>query len=76
MTDTMMEERRAVSKTAEWSKRIATQQRSGMSVKQFCKEQGLTECSFTLGANACEKASQYVSHWWTEERQVGKHWQT
>jgi transposase len=46
MTDTMIEERRAVSKTTEWSKRIATQQRSGVSVKQFCKEQGLTECSF------------------------------
>jgi len=46
MTHTMIEERRAVSKTAEWSKRIATQQRSGISVKQFCKEQGLTECSF------------------------------
>ena len=46
MTDRMIEERRVVSKTAEWSKRIAMQQRSGMSVKQFCKEQGLTECSF------------------------------
>ena len=46
MADTMIEERGAVSKTAEWTKRIAMQRRSGMSVKQFCKEQGLTECSF------------------------------
>src|SRR5207244_1155184 len=28
------------------SQRIAAQQRSGISVKQFCKEQGLTEYSF------------------------------
>ena len=30
----------------EWAERIAAQRRSGMSVKQFCKEQGLTEYSF------------------------------
>ena len=33
-------------KAGEWAERIAAQQRSGMSVKLFCKEQGLTECSF------------------------------
>ena len=33
-------------KADEWAERIAVQQRSGMSVKQFCKERGLTECSF------------------------------
>jgi hypothetical protein len=44
MTDTMIEEK--VSKAGEWAERIDTQQRSGVSVKQFCKEQGLTECSF------------------------------
>ena len=33
-------------KADEWAERIAAQQRSGMSVKQFCKEQGLTEYSF------------------------------
>ena len=42
----MIEERAAVPKADEWAERIAAQQRSGMSVKQFCKEQGLTECSF------------------------------
>jgi transposase-like protein len=31
---------------ADWAERIAAQRGSGMSVKQFCKEQGLTECSF------------------------------
>jgi hypothetical protein len=46
MTDTMIEERAALPKADGWAERIAAQQRSGMSVKQFCKEQGLTECSF------------------------------
>jgi transposase-like protein len=46
MTDTVIEERAATSKADEWAERIATQQRNGMSVKQFCKEQGLTEYSF------------------------------
>ena len=46
MSDTMIEQRTAVRKAAGWAERIATQQRSRMSVKQFCKEQGLTECSF------------------------------
>jgi transposase-like protein len=34
------------SKAEEWAEQIAAQGRSGMSVKEFCKEQGLTECSF------------------------------
>jgi transposase len=46
MTDTMIEEGAALPKADGWAERIAAQQRSGMSVKQFCKEQGLTECSF------------------------------
>jgi len=33
-------------KAIEWAERIAEQQRSGMSVKQFCRERGLTEYSF------------------------------
>jgi transposase len=46
MSDTVIEERPANRKTDEWAERIAAQRRSGMSVKQFCKEQGLTEYSF------------------------------
>ena len=46
MANTNIEERAATSKTDEWAERIAVQQRSGISVKQFCKEQGLTEGSF------------------------------
>ena len=46
MTDTTIEERPSIPKAGEWAERIAAQQRSGVSVKQFCKDQGLTECSF------------------------------
>jgi hypothetical protein len=45
MTETVIEER-AGTKNEQWRERIAEQQRSGLSVKQFCKEQGLTEYSF------------------------------
>ncbi len=46
MTDTNIKETAAILKTDEWAERIAAQQRSGNSVKQFCKEQGLKEGSF------------------------------
>jgi hypothetical protein len=46
MTDSIIEERAASPKVDEWTERVAAQQRSGISVKQFCKEQGLTEYSF------------------------------
>ena len=46
MTDTIIEERPSIPKAEEWAERIAAQQRSGVSVKQFCKAQGLTEYSF------------------------------
>ncbi len=45
MTETTIEEKPA-SKNDQWRERIAEQERSGLSVKQFCKERGLTECSF------------------------------
>ena len=46
MSDTVIEAKPANPKADEWAERIAAQQRSGMSVKQFCREQGLTEYSF------------------------------
>jgi transposase len=46
MSDTVNEAKPTSPKADEWAERIAAQQRSGMSVKQFCKEQGLTEYSF------------------------------
>jgi transposase-like protein len=33
-------------RSAYWRERIAEQERSGMSVQQFCKENGVTEQSF------------------------------
>jgi hypothetical protein len=45
MTGAAMEERTAT-KGDQRRERIAEQERSGLSVKQFCKERGLTECSF------------------------------
>jgi hypothetical protein len=46
MDETRIEEKRAPAKDDQWAERIAEQGRSGLSVKQFCKEQGLTEGSF------------------------------
>ena len=46
MNDTAIEAKPARSKADEWAERIAAQQRGGISVKQFCKERGLTEYSF------------------------------
>jgi hypothetical protein len=46
MSDTVIQEEVPNPKAREWAERIAAQQRSGISVKQFCKEQGLTEYSF------------------------------
>jgi hypothetical protein len=45
MTGTTKDGRRAT-KNDFWRERIAEQEHSGMSVKQFCKERELTECSF------------------------------
>jgi hypothetical protein len=36
----------AILKADQWRERIAEQERTGVSVKQFCKQQGLTEYSF------------------------------
>jgi hypothetical protein len=45
MTESIPEER-AGTRSEQWRERIAEHERSGVSVKQFCKERGLTECSF------------------------------
>ena len=39
-------EAKVVCKDDQWRERIAEQERSGLSVKQFCKERELTEYSF------------------------------
>ena len=45
MSDTTVEQR-PNPRAEQWAERIAAQQRAGISVKQFCKEQGLTEYCF------------------------------
>ena len=46
MSDTVTVQPTTNPKAEAWAERIAAQQRSGSSVKQFCQEHGLTECSF------------------------------
>ena len=46
MSDIGTETKPANPKAQEWAERIAAQQGSGLSVKQFCKEQGVSEYSF------------------------------
>jgi transposase-like protein len=46
MSDPIVEQRSANPKADQWAERIGAQQRSGVSVKQFCKEHGVTEYSF------------------------------
>ena len=46
MSDTIVEQRAGSPKAEQWAERITAQQGSGVSVKQFCKERGLTEYSF------------------------------
>jgi transposase-like protein len=45
MTETMSEDR-ATTKSELWREWLAAQERSGLSVKQFCKERGLKDCTF------------------------------
>lgn len=55
MTDSVREEKAAIPKADEWAERIAAQQRSGISVKQFCRERGLTEYSFYAWGKRLQK---------------------
>ena len=45
MTETSIEEE-AISKDDQWRERIAEQERSGLSVKQFCKEREVSQYAF------------------------------
>src|SRR5215471_7094860 len=46
MIEAIIEERATTSKDDQWRERIAEQERSGLSMKQFCKGRRLTEYSF------------------------------
>jgi transposase len=45
MSENIIEET-AASKADQWRERISEQQRSGLSIKQFCKQQGIAEHRF------------------------------
>jgi len=44
MTETTQE--REISKSDQWRERLAEQERSGLAVKQFCQERGISAWSF------------------------------
>jgi transposase-like protein len=46
MPDITVEEKLAASARDQWRERIAEQARSGLSIKQFCKDRGVAEHSF------------------------------
>ena len=46
MPDSTIEEAPAVSLRDQWRERITAQERSGTSIKQFCKDQGIAEHRF------------------------------
>jgi transposase len=55
MADGNVEEKTAT-KMELWRERIAEHGRSGLSVKRFCEERGLTECSFYFWRKRLRKA--------------------
>ena len=46
MPDSTVEENPAASARDQWRERIAEQARSGLSIKQFCKDRGIAEHAF------------------------------
>jgi len=46
MDETVIKRKTTRVKREQWAERIAEQERSGLSVKQFCKERGFSEYAF------------------------------
>jgi transposase-like protein len=46
MPDNTAEEKAAASPRDQWRERVAEQARSGLSIKQFCKDRGIAEHAF------------------------------
>ena len=46
MPDSTVEEKPAASARDQWRERIAEQARSGLSIKQFCKDRGIAQHAF------------------------------
>jgi len=50
MTETVSE-KKSTTKSEQWRERLTAQERSGLSVKEFCKERGLMACTFYAWRN-------------------------
>ena len=57
-------------RTAHLREQIAEQERSGMSVQQFCKQKGTTEQSFYTGR---KRKHRHDSRWWKRKRHGSTH---
>ena len=58
MDETVIEGKAVPAKDDQWAERIAEQERSGLSVKQFCKERGISEyCFYTRRKRLANKES-------------------
>jgi hypothetical protein len=74
MSDMFFGEKPANPKADEWAEGIAAQQRSEISVRQFCQDNGLTEYSFyTWRKGLQESAPVAVRPGEEERRAVGAH---
>jgi hypothetical protein len=74
MSDTSVEQRTTNPKANEWAERIAAQQRSGISVKQFCKERGLTEYSFYAWRKRLQESGplRFRRNFWKDTKAICK----
>lgn len=59
MTETVTDEK-AISKNDQWREQIAEHERSGMSVRRFCKERGIAEHLFFYWRKRLRKQPQPV----------------
>ena len=73
MPDNTVEEKLSTNQRDQWRERIAEQARSGVSIKQFCKERGVSAWSFYAWLSGCARPSRCASPWWiTGDRH--RHW--
>jgi hypothetical protein len=72
MSDVAIERTTTNPKTGECAERVAAQQRSGTSVKRFCKDRGLAEYSFYASRKRLREKGpvRFGSLWWKDEGHV------
>jgi len=78
MAESVVDEK-GIAKNDQWRERIAAQERSGLSVRRFCKEQGIAEHLLFIGASGCGTSSnryRCASPWWSAARQRQAQWRS